>query len=70
MAVATKEAKFKAGQWVLRTYLPTPEKVQILEDMGCLGVGGEHVYFIFVPGRDGNEGHTQTLTESRVIGPA
>jgi hypothetical protein len=70
MAATRTNAKYKAGEWVLRTYWPNPQKVQILEDMGCLGVDGEHVYFVFVPGEEGFEGHTQTLTESRVIGPA
>jgi hypothetical protein len=70
MAATKKKAKYKVGQWVLRTYSPKPVKVQILEDMGCLGTGGEHVYFVFVPGEEGNEGRTHTLAESRVIGPA
>jgi hypothetical protein len=70
MAATQKKAKYEVGQWVLRPYEPSPIKVQILEDMGCLGAGGEHVYFVFVPGEEGFEGRTHTLAESRVIGPA
>ena len=71
MAVATKEAKFEPGQWVLRTYLPTPERVQILEDMGCLGVEGEHIFRVLVPeGKHGEEEFRTDASEADVIRPA
>jgi len=70
MAVVKRKAKYKAGQWILIPFRPEPLKALILEDMGCLGPGGEHAYFIHVPERDyGDEEFTQVIGEERVVGP-
>jgi hypothetical protein len=62
--------RFEVGQWVLLPYRPTPLRVQILEDLGPLGIGGEHVFSVLVPGEDGAEDWMRDAAESRVIGLA
>jgi hypothetical protein len=71
MAAVKKKAKYKPGQWVLVPYRPKPRKVQILEDIGCLGIDGEHEFLVLVPeGSNGEDEYTSQAAESEVIGPA
>jgi hypothetical protein len=70
VAASKQKSKYRVGQWILLPFAPTPLKVQILEDMGPLGIDGEHVFFVLVPGEEGMEDHTRCAAESRVIGPA
>ena len=71
MGAVKKKAKFKPGEWVLVPFRPKPRRVQILEDMGCLGVEGEHIFRVLVPeGKHGEDEFTTDASESDVIGPA
>jgi hypothetical protein len=71
MARIKQKAQYKPGEWILIPFRPDPLEAEILEDMGCLGADGEHVYFIRVPeGEHGEEEYTQTIGERWVVGPA
>ncbi len=71
MARVKQKAKYRPGQWILLPYRPEPLEAEILEDMGCLGIDGEHVYFIRVPeGELGEDEYTQAVGEHWVVGLA
>lgn len=59
--------RYKPGQWVYLPYRPRPVKALVLEDMGTLGVGGEHVYSVLVPGGEDAEDVQHDAAESRII---
>jgi hypothetical protein len=65
---ASKEKPvFEVGQWVVLPIAGTRWDVQIVEDMGRLGVNGERLYSILVPQEEGAEPILRDAAESHLV---
>jgi hypothetical protein len=53
MPTSRAKSPYAVGQWVYLGTGPNRMKAQVLEDLGRLGVNGEHVYSILVFFGDG-----------------